>query len=235
MRFIRRILAVFLVFVPLLSEAQIPAGQVLSAVPVEEKEWSKSFEILKIDDATFARMQRGGSFPSSYTIKRDDLRYLRLLHYNFSGQVQVGELVCNKAIADDLLAIFKELFRQKYEINKMVLIDDYKASDEASMEDNNTSAFCFRRIAGATTLSKHAQGLAIDINPLNNPSVKYAANGSIAKIEPDTPEARKNAPRSPKKAHAITRDDLCYKLFAQYGFTWGGAWRSKKDYQHFQK
>ncbi len=201
----------------------------------QTKEWEEYFEVMPIDDHTLARMQKGGSFPTTCTMKREDLRYLRLLHYNYSGQVQVGELVCNKTIANDLLDIFKELFREKYEIEKMVLIDEYHASDEASMADNNTSAFCFRDVSGTRNLSKHAQGLAIDINPLDNPCVTYNADGTIRKIEPDTPQARKNAQRSPKKEHTITRDDLCYRLFVQHGFSWGGAWRSKKDYQHFQK
>ncbi len=201
----------------------------------QRNDWETKFVALEIDEGTFARMREGGSFPATCTVKREDLRYLRVLHYDYDGQVREGELVCNKAIANDLLDIFKELFRQKYEIKKMVLIDEYHASDEASMKDNNTSAFCFRAVSGSKTLSKHARGLAVDINPLDNPCVTYNADGGIKKIEPNTTEARTNAPRSPKKTHTITRDDLCYRLFVQHGFSWGGAWKSKKDYQHFQK
>ncbi len=200
-----------------------------------EKEWSKYFTISEIDDAIMARMRRGGSFPDGCTTKRSDLRYLQVLHYDYDGKVTRGELVCNKSIADDLLAIFRELFRQKYEINKMVLIDDYDASDEASMADNNTSAFCFRSVNGSIRPSRHALGLAIDINPVDNPCVTYNKKGNISKIEPNTPQARKNTVRNIKNPHAIMKNDLCYQLFARYGFTWGGAWRTKKDYQHFQK
>ena len=33
----------------------------------------------------------------------------------------------------------------------------------------------------------------------------------------------------------IDRNDLCYRLFVKHGFTWGGSWRSLKDYQHFER
>ena len=33
----------------------------------------------------------------------------------------------------------------------------------------------------------------------------------------------------------IKKGDLCYNLFIEHGFTWGGEWKSLKDYQHFQK
>ncbi len=193
-----------------------------------------AFAVLPIDEALFARMQQGGSFPPACTVPRTSLRYLRVLYYNYFDEVCYGELVCHESIAVDLLAIFEELFRQRYPINSIALIDDYDASDALSMAANNTSAFCYRTVANSKTLSKHAQGLAIDINPLDNPCVTFAANGDVKTVEPDTPAARTNATQRTGQ-HAITRDDLCYKLFTQYGFTWGGAWKSKKDYQHFQR
>ncbi len=211
------------------------AGEVLPSSVSTPADTDGYFEICLIDDSLLLRMRRGGSFPEGCQVSRSELRYLKLLHYNYDGRVQKGELVCNKAIAEDLLAIFKELFRQKYQIFRMALIDDYGASDEASMSANNTSAFCYRKVSGSARLSKHAQGLAVDINPLHNPCVKYNASGGIQKIEPDTPEARKYASRSSGLTHAIDRNDLCYRLFIQHGFRWGGAWRSKKDYQHFEK
>ncbi|MCD8282928.1 MAG: M15 family metallopeptidase [Prevotella sp.] len=217
------------------SAAQTKAGQVLSTPPATEEETDGFFSAYVIDDGTFARMRRGGSFPADCTVERESLRYLRVLHYNYSGQVQTGELVCNKSIAADLLAIFRELFREKYPIYKIVLIDEYGASDEASMADNNTSCFCFRRIKGSSALSKHSLGLAVDINPADNPCVRYDARGNILTIEPDTPEARQTALHPSANKHAIAAGDVCRRLFARYGFSWGGNWRSKKDRQHFQK
>lgn len=208
---------------------------VLKEAQVKEKGANEYFKAMKIDDEVMMRMRRGGSFPADCTVKRESLRYLKVLHYNFNGRIQTGELVCNVTIADDLIDILKELYRNKYQIEKMVLIDEYSADDELSMSDNNSSAFCFRKVSGSNRLSKHARGLAIDINPLQNPCVRYNVNGLLRDIEPDTQEARKHIKRNSGQAHMIDKNDLCYKLFIRHGFRWGGSWRSKKDYQHFEK
>ncbi|MBQ7213706.1 MAG: M15 family metallopeptidase [Bacteroidales bacterium] len=155
------------------------------------------------------------------------LRYLRVRHVDFGGQVQTGELVCHRDIAEDLLVIFKALYEARYPIASIRLIDDFEASDEASMTANNTSCFNYRPIAGRTALSRHALGMAVDINPLQNPYVR----GEV--IRPAA--GRAYADRAQPFAHKIDRDDLCYKLFRSRGFSWGGAWRSAKDYQHFEK
>lgn len=193
------------------------------------------FSIDTISDALLHRMQAGGSYPKGCQMKRSDLRYLKLLHVDYHGATVCGEMVCNKAIAHDLYDIFLELYRNAYPIERMVLIDNYGADDEQSMSHNNTSSFCYRTVAGTQVLSKHAQGLAVDINTQHNPCVKYDANGHITKIQPNTAVAKEYAKRSPRKAHMIDRTDLCYRLFTQHGFTWGGSWRRTKDYQHFEK
>ena len=99
------------------------------------------------------------------------------------------------------------------------------------MKDNNTSAFCYRKIAGSEKLSMHAQGLAIDINPLYNPCVSYK-DGKVSKVEPK--EGEQYIERDPSDPRRIKRDDPCYRIFIDYGFTWGGDWKTKKDYQHFE-
>ena len=101
-----------------------------------------------------------------------DLDTLTVLHVNAEGETCQGVIICNKAIADDLRDIFAELYRQKYPIESIRPISEYGNDDERSMQANNTSCYCYRAIAGTTRLSKHAQGMAIDINPLYNPCVK---------------------------------------------------------------
>jgi hypothetical protein len=186
----------------------------------------EGFSVDTISDALFARM-KGKSFPTGCTVARNELRHVSLLHYNLKGEVQQGELVCNRAIANDLLDIFRELFRRHYPIESVRLIDDFDADDERSMQANNTSCFCFRTVDGSKKLSKHALGMAIDVNPLYNPCVKGGrvspANGA------------KYARRNRSFPCKIDQQDLCYRLFRQHGFTWGGSWRSLKDYQHFEK
>lgn len=191
----------------------------------------QTFTIDTISDAVFQRMQ-GKSFKRDCTVKRSELRYLRLSHYDAEGNEHIGELVCNKMISSDLKEIFQELYKHHYPIQRMQLVDDYDADDEQSMRANNTSCFNFRRIAGSTKLSKHSQGLAIDINPLYNPYVKRQANGTLI-VQPAN--ATCYADRRKAIPYKIERDDLCYRLFIKHGFKWGGAWTRQQDYQHFER
>lgn len=165
-------------------------------------------------------------------ITLDQLRYVHILHYDFEGNSVEGELICNALIAQDLVEIFYELHRNEYMLEKVLLIDEYNADDTASMEDNNTSCFNYRVVEGTQTLSRHAYGLAVDINPLYNPYITYEKDGT----EIVSPAAALDyADRSARFAYKIDDEDLCYKLFTSHGFTWGGNWNQSKDYQHFQK
>ena len=164
-------------------------------------------------------------------VSYDDLRYMNVLYYDFDGEIQTGELICNKGIAQDLVEIFYELYLNEYQIEKIRLIDEYGGDDTASMEDNNTSCFNYRVVDGTTSLSKHALGCAIDINPLYNPYVRTSGGKEL--ISPDN--AVPYADRSADFPYKIDRNDLCYKIFTEHGFDWGGAWNSSKDYQHFEK
>ena len=183
-----------------------------------------------IDSVVFARM-KGKSYKDDCTIPLSELRYLRVLHYNFEGNVCQGELVCNKSISNDLLEIFEALFKARYPIERMVLIDDFDADDNRSMTANNTSCFNFRTVAGTNKLSAHSRGMAIDINPLYNPYVKQVRGKTV--VSPSAANAYVNRMR--EFPYKIDRQDLCYRLFIDHGFRWGGAWRSSKDYQHFEK
>lgn len=176
----------------------------------------------------------GKSYPDTdetLQISYEDLAYVHVLHYDFQAQVQEGELICNQTIAQDLVDIFYELYESQYPIEKIRLIDEYDADDEASMADNNTSCFNYRTVPGRTTLSNHSYGCAIDINPLYNPYVRTSGGKEL--ISPDN--AVPYADRSADFPHKIDKNDLCYRIFIEHGFRWGGAWNSSKDYQHFEK
>ena len=64
-----------------------------------------------------------------------------------------------------------------------------------------------------------------------NPYVK-TVDGELS-IEPAN--AADYVDRSRDFSHKIDHDDLCYKLFTEHGFEWGGDWTHSKDYQHFEK
>ena len=203
----------------------------MSLMTVAQTATDSTFLATAIPDSVWTRMQ-GKTYHQNAYIQRSDLRYLRLHYVDFEGEERVGEMVCNRAIADDLLDIFSQLFEAHYPIERIQLPDDFDADDERQMRANNTSCFCFRVIKGSTKLSAHAQGVAVDLNPLYNPCVKTRRDGTLF-IQPST--AAPYVDRSRRFAHKIDRQDLAYRLFIQHGFSWGGAWRSSKDYQHFEK
>lgn len=184
-----------------------------------------------VPDTVYARIV-GHSLPHDATVSRDDLCYLRLSYIDFEGREREGEMICNRAIADDLLYIFRRLHEARYPIASLRLIDDFDADDERSMCANNTSCFCYRVVAGSKKLSRHALGMAVDLNPLQNPCVRRRADGETT-VQPSTATSYTDRKRSFK--HKIDRHDLAYRLFTERGFKWGGAWRSVKDYQHFEK
>ena len=189
------------------------------------------FTSAEVPDSIWNRMQ-GHSYPEGCTIARNQLRYLRLSYCDFEGNEHIGQMVCNQLISDDLLYIFRKLYEARYPIASIRLIDDYDANDSLSMAANNTSSFCYRMVHGSQTLSKHSRGMAVDVNPLYNPCV-YVRSGKVLPTE-GKPYAYQRTTRKdiPGK---IDTTDLCYRLFTQRGFRWGGTWRSLKDYQHFEK
>ena len=190
----------------------------------------KCFAAEPIPDGVWQRMQ-GKTFKENPYIGRDDLRHIRALHWDYDNQMHVGEMVCNKVIAERVVNILRQLFDAKYPIERMLLPDVYDADDETQMRDNNSSCFCYRNIAATNNLSKHARGLAVDINTLYNPYIKTLSDGTLL-IEPATGEPY--CDRSWDFPYKIDHNDLCFRLFTEAGFEWGGDWTNRKDYQHFE-
>lgn len=211
------------------------AGTIISESAIDREGLERCFVSHEITEEVFQRI-RGRSYQEGGETALSDLRYLKVLHYNFEHEMQVGELIVSAGLAEELCAVFQELFLAEYEIQSMRLIDDYwtgdgNSSDDASIQANNSSAFCYRAIAGREKLSRHAYGRAIDINPLQNPCVAYIDGipSGYPAYSADFVERRQGV------RHAITEDDICCSIFKEHGFSWGGDWSNPKDYQHFEK
>jgi hypothetical protein len=214
------------------SSANSPSGAespTQAQAPVSSEAPSEAFSISEISDEIFARI-KGKSFKDDCTLPREDLRYLHVLHKDKDGNVHEGEMIVNKHIAQDVLDILRELYENNYPIERMKLVDEYNADDELSMENNNSSSFNFRFISHTTRVSKHGLGLAVDINTLYNPYTKVVDGERI--VEPVTGEPYLD--REASFDYKIEKDDLCYRLFIEHGFEWGGEWTDRKDYQHFE-
>lgn len=213
-------------------------GTVIDASLIDTENLDQYFSIRQINegDEVYQRIA-GQSFVYNDDIALSDLRYLTLLHVNFDGNYQVGEMIVNASVAEQVTEIFEQLLEARYEIYSMYLIDDFWVgngtdSDTNSIDHNNTSCFCYRAATGSSHISLHALGLAIDINPQQNPYVSIQGDGSLHFSHENAADYVYD--RSPDTPHVITNQDLAYQLFTSYGWTWGGSWTNPIDYQHFQ-
>ena len=203
-----------------------------AAMPLENR---AGFSIREISDDLFDRMTGGNTYKANCIVPREDLRYLLVLHKDKDGKIHQGEMVVHKRIAEDVLEIFEKLYDADYPIERMVLPDNYLADDEAMMRDNNSSCFNFRLISHTDRISKHGLGMAVDINSLYNPYHKIVINedGTTEEvIEPATGAVYLDRTRD--FDYKIEKGDLCYTLFLEKGFEWGGDKTDRKDYQHFE-
>lgn len=156
-----------------------------------------------------------------------DLAYVEARHLTLDGGVADGELVVARRIADRAIALLARLWAIGFPIARMRLIDDHDADDDRSMAADNSSAFCFRVVAGTDLLSQHAFGLAIDLNPVENPWVRPDGGGRFV------PAA--GAPyldRAHLRPGMIVRPGPVTRLFDELGWEWGGDWQHARDYHH---
>ena len=158
----------------------------------------------------------------------EDLRQLTLSYWNFDRKPATGVLIVHKDVAQETSQIFRDLFRHGFLIEKMSPVENYKGDDDMSMAANNTSAFNCRDVTGQPgKFSNHSWGRAIDINPLTNPYIKGD------KVLP--PAGREYLDRTRAFPGSILGDGFAEKRFKKAGWTWGGGWSDRQDYQHFEK
>jgi hypothetical protein len=139
-----------------------------------------------------------------------------------------GKLVVMDAVAEHVMQIFSTLRERGFPIARAQLMNKYEGNDEASMADNNTSALNVRQVAGGGSISLHAYGAAIDINPVQNPYIKRL--GARLAVSP-----RAGRGYMDRKNRKEGMAEPAVELFAEHGFSiWGGCWRNPTDYQHFQ-
>ncbi len=154
----------------------------------------------------------------------DELRLLTLPHWGFDGRVATGELVVAASVADDGAAAFGQLYEARVPSAHMIRVDAYDGSDDASMADNNTSAFNCRAVTGGSSLSQHSFGTAIDITPVQNPYL----SGDL--VLPDS--GAEYVDRGDVRPGMIVRPGAVVTAFESIGWRWGGDWSSPVDYQH---
>jgi len=153
------------------------------------------------------------------------LRYVRLSFRGFDGRAHTGELLVNKAVAGDVVKIFSRLFAAGFPIEEMRITRRDELTAPPTGDGNNTGSFVCRPVVGQTTWSQHAFGLAIDLDPFQNP---YIRGGTVL------PElARAYTDRGDLRPGMILRGGPAVAAFRSAGWIWGGGYTTLKDYMHF--
>jgi len=154
-----------------------------------------------------------------------DLAWVRLAFWGFDGRRHTGELLVNASVAADIVSVFKQLYRARFPLEEMRITRLDELGAPPTGDGNNTGSFACRPTRGASTYSQHAYGLAVDINPFQNPYFK----GDL--VLPELASAYLD--RGWKRPGMI--DAQVVRAFGSIGWSWGGAWQSLKDYQHFSQ
>ena len=178
-------------------------------------------EIIVDSSMSFSDAIEGTNAPDEII---DGLSLVDVLYYSFDGRKHQGQIIVNREREDDVYEIFDFIEKILFPIGKVVPIIAYQWNDYKSMADNNSSSFNFRVIEGTTKLSMHSLGMAVDINPVQNPVIY--PNGVI------TPEGAKYRP---KERGTFTEDNAIVQEFLKRGWHWGGNFDQPKDYHHFEK
>ncbi|MDH2414847.1 M15 family metallopeptidase [Nocardioides sp. CER19] len=161
-------------------------------------------------------------------VDASDLAWVRLTFRGFDGARHTGELLVNASAAGDLVTAFRDLYRARFPIEEMRITTRAELDAPPTGDGNNTGVFNCRPKAGQTSgFSQHAYGLAVDINPFQNPYVK----GSL--VLPELASAYLD--RSDVRPGMILADGPVVRAFARNGWGWGGSWHTLKDLQHFSQ
>ena len=193
-----------------------------------------NYNISTINKQVAMRMIKGNSWREGCPVSLPNLRYIRVNHWDFNNKTVSGEIIVHKDVADELVAIFEELYNIGYPIRQMQLVSNYNGNDWKSIDADNTSAFNCRPVTGKKKKwSKHAYGKAIDLNPIENPYV--SKSGHISHKASLKYRKRQHHINSPADKAILLKYDQATKIFKKYGWSWGGDWHTMKDYQHFVK
>jgi hypothetical protein len=213
--------------------AAVAAGIVLAvAVPSRASE-----SVQPINSTLCADMKATHVLNPGAPVGCERLSLVTFDYVDFDGvQHEDGQVVVMDAVATRVLTIFQTLHKRGFPVARAKLMDAYSGDDEKSMADDNTSAFNDRDVPTTTRKSLHAYGVAIDINPVQNPFIERGAElGAVFVVHPTEGAGYLNRMISrPGKPERRGFAEEVAGIFAENGFTvWGGNWDDPIDYQHF--
>ncbi|GAA2614916.1 M15 family metallopeptidase [Paractinoplanes durhamensis] len=158
-------------------------------------------------------------------VKAAELRYVTVVFRGFDGRAHTGELLVNARAAEPLVKVFGTLFAQGYPIERMRVTSGAELNAPPTGDGNTTAVFACRPVRGSKSWSQHAYGLAVDVDPFQNPYHK----GKV--VLPEL--ATSYLDRGTVRAGMILAGGPVVRAFAAVGWKWGGDYRSLKDFMHF--
>ena len=171
------------------------------------------------------RARMGATWSPACPVRLADLRYLTVSFRGFDGRPHTGELVVHRRVAGQVVSVFARLYRAAFPIEEMRLVTTADLEAHPTGDGNNTAAFVCRAARNQRRWSAHAYGLAVDVNPFQNP---YRRGDLVL------PElASSYLDRGRARPGMIRPGDVVTSAFAAIGWTWGGTWRSPTDLMHF--
>jgi D-alanyl-D-alanine carboxypeptidase-like protein len=179
-----------------------------------------------------ARLRAGGFWHRGCPVPLSGLRLLTISHHGFDGRRHTGQLVVNKNAARPLAGVFRQLYQLRFPIRHMRLADAYAPRRSRPRDGDVSGSFECRQAVpspcmggrGTGSWSMHAYGLAVDLNPVENPYVGCGQSRD--------PAARPYRDRSRHRRGMVTQRVV--KAFRSIGWGWGGSWTGNtKDYMHF--
>ena len=205
----------------MLAAAAILAAGLAAAVPAASAQ-PPPFDA-EVSPVRWAELRH--TYRAGCPVPPRELRTLRLRYWGFDGRPRTGVLVVSRRVANDLVGVFRRLYAARFPIRRMVSVSAYRGSDDASMAADNTSGFNCRRVYPGGPWSMHAYGLAIDVNPVENP---YVVRGKVS-----PPAGRRFLDRSHVRPGMAVEGGVLVRAFDVAGWKWGGRWTASLDYQHF--
>jgi hypothetical protein len=157
----------------------------------------------------------------------DELSYVTMSFWGFDHETHTGEMLVNASVAQEIVGVFKRLFESRFPIEEMRVVTREEQHAPPTGDTNNTSSFVCRPVTLGSTWSEHSYGLAVDVNPFQNP---YARGDLVA------PErALAYVSRTWRRPGMVFEGDVATKAFAAIGWGWGGRWSSLRDWMHFSQ
>ena len=168
------------------------------------------------------------TYHSGCPVGRSRLSTITMNYYGLDKKMHRGVLIVRSDLTGKIKHAFGRSLGVRFPITRMNNPNAYGGNDPKQMAADNSSGFNCRRVVGNPyRMSPHSYGIAIDVNPRQNPyrdvTGKWWPSNGKAFID-----------RTPRRLGMLNSKSTMVRTLGSDGFFWGGRWYPGRDYQHFQ-